>query len=103
MVAAWAKAGAEAVWIGQNDFALVTFHVGGEGKEGEVPGFRFKVWQPEVLGRLPQPEGGFGLSFIDTKLTDAGLKELAGLKSLRTLDLETHESDRRRPEGLMNR
>ena len=42
-------------------------------------------WKPGVIGKLPQPQHGFGLFLSYTKVTDAGLKELAGLKSLQSL------------------
>ena len=39
------------------------------------------------------------LNLDDTKVTDAGLKELAGLKSLQSLDLYKHQGDGRGAEG----
>jgi internalin A len=95
IVAAWVKAGAQAGWMGDEKFGWLVFRSGGEGKEGEVPAFGFKQWQPGVLSRLPQPERAFGLSLQPERafglslqtVTDAGLKELAGLKSLQALDL----------------
>ena len=40
------------------------------------------------------------LNLQHTKVTDAGLKELAGLKSLQTLDLSRYPGDGRRAEGV---
>ena len=63
-----------------------------EGKPGDLPAFRFFFWQEGRwqggrLAKLPAPAPAFGLSLRYTEVTDAGLKELAGLKSLQTLDL----------------
>ena len=89
----------------------LVFSLGRRGKEGELPTFKFRELQAGVLGRLPQPQRGFGLlldktnvsdaglielgrlellqtlGLNDTQVTDAGLKELAGLKSLQLLSL----------------
>ena len=76
-----------------------------EGKPGDLPAFSFNAnfnsmdyqhhpnavprgWLPEVrLAKLPAPALAFGLDLVNTQVTDAGLKELAGLKSLQMLDL----------------
>ena len=68
VIAAWEKAGAK--------FSLAM--MGG-------PGFRFELTPTEKLNALPPPEVPFGLSI--RRVTDAGLKELAGLKQLQTLIL----------------
>ena len=48
---------------------------------------QFSEWKEGVLAKLPDPGAAFGLSLNSTKVTDAGLKELAGLKSLQALYL----------------
>jgi hypothetical protein len=45
------------------------------------PAFRFADWKEGVVSRLPDPGEAFGLVIYRTGLTNAGLKELAGLKS----------------------
>jgi hypothetical protein len=49
--------------------------------------FQFPEWEGGVLVKLPDPGAPFGLCLNLTKVTDAGLKELAGLKSLEVLHL----------------
>ncbi len=52
-----------------------------------MPVFQFSEWEEGVLVKLPDPGAPFGLCLNLTKVTDAGLKELAGLKSLQALYL----------------
>lgn len=53
----------------------------------DLPGLRFFMWKAGVLAKLPDPGVPFGLFLAYEKVTDAGLKELAGLKSMRALSL----------------
>src|SRR5262245_45679699 len=87
VVDAWVKAGAKSGWIGLNEFYYPSFRMGEVGKSGEVPGFRFEEWKPMQLNQLPVPKQPFGLFLIFAPLTDSGLKELAAMKELHTLDL----------------
>src|ERR1700677_3049991 len=87
-VAAWEKAGAQAGWMGLDKDDYHVFRVGGEGKEGEVPAFGFKMWPSGVVGRLPQPDREFGLYLPFKQVNDAALKELAGLNFLQMLDID---------------
>ena len=122
LVAAWKKAGARVGWMSADQLVL-KFREGAEGKKGEVPAFRFPRWTAGVVAKLPQPQTAFGLDVqpdagngrgpegagrieelcnrwtSGTQVTDAGLKELAGLKSLQSLDLRQHEGNGRGPEG----
>src|ERR1700676_1452053 len=95
IVAVWEKASAQAGWLELN-FQESTGRVcppdrdtvlrfGEQGKEGEVPALWFKEWRPGVLGRLPLPERGLGLSLMG--VTNTRLKELAEMDSLLLLDL----------------
>ena len=86
LVAAWEKADARVGWMSADQFFL-NFREGVEGKKGEVPAFRFRTWTAGVVAKLPQPQTAFGLDFTNAQVTDAGLKELAGLKSLQSLNL----------------
>src|SRR5438270_3236639 len=87
--AAWEKAGAEVGWMSRPRGRYgVEFRPGvGEGKPGEVPAFRVRRWQAGVLAKLAAPEQAFGIDLSETKVTDAGLKELAGFKHLAALSL----------------
>ncbi|MCI0462651.1 MAG: hypothetical protein L0Z62_37355, partial [Gemmataceae bacterium] len=86
--AAWQKAGAKVGWMAVHKTGFFPFRVGNEGKAGEMPAFRLSPWQDGVLARLPSPQRGFGLDLSGSKVTDAGLKELAALKHLQWLDLD---------------
>ena len=87
LVAAWEKAGARVGWMADDQFGCPRPREGAEGKKGEVPAFRFWKWKAGVMAQLPQPQTAFGLYLTETQVTDAGLKELSGLKSLQSLDL----------------
>src|SRR5262245_37902199 len=111
LVAAWQKAGAKPGFMWLDSTGFLHFEEQPTGLAGAVPAFQFSGWKNGVVARLPVPSVSFGLrlSFTpvddaglkevaklrslhtlqlgDTKVTDAGLKELAGLKSLDTLDL----------------
>ena len=52
-----------------------------------MPAFRLVVWKAGVFAELPVPPVAFELDLGNTEVTDAGLKELAGLKSLQALVL----------------
>lgn len=83
---AWRCIGANVGWMkmepGDN---RPTFQV-----EGQIRGltvFQFTEWKEGVLAAMPDPGAPFGLGLNLTKMTDAGLKELASLKSLQELHL----------------
>ena len=76
-------AGAEVGWMRMNMFGVPVF--GAQYEAGAIPAFIFLTWQQGVLANLPDPGRAFVLNLFYTKVTDAGLKELAGLKSLQTL------------------
>ena len=84
LVAAWEKAGAAVGWMSVFKFGFIMFRKGGEGEKSEVPAFYFSKLTAGVVAKLPQPQMAFGLCL---KVTDAGLKGLAGLKRLQSLDL----------------
>ena len=93
LVAAWKKADARVGWMSVDRFGgFGWFREDTEGKKGEVPAFAFFDWTAGVVAKLPQPQTVFGLDLSFTgdfaaPLTDAGLKELTGLKSLQSLNL----------------
>ena len=88
-VQAWKKAGAHVGWVSVNPDGgyFPEFYSEKRGRAGEVPAFGFPAWTAGVLPRLPVPGAAFGLNLWDTGVTDAGLKDLAGLKSLQSLAL----------------
>jgi hypothetical protein len=90
VVQAWEKAGARAGWMGSRrvgGYLLFSDQLKELESDRTVPAFRFPAWESGRIGKLPVPERGFGLSFRNTLLTDAGVKELAGLKNLASLSL----------------
>ncbi len=87
IVEAWKKAGAEVGWMRVNKFGSLEFLPVKEGKLGDLPAFRFSRWQEGRLAKLSAPAAAFGLDLRGAQVTGAGLKELAGFKSLQTLGL----------------
>ena len=87
IVAEWKKEGARVGWLGRTGVGYLVFHGDDQSMEADVSAFQFKPWQAGVIGRLPVPPRGFGISLSGTKVTDAGLKELAAFRSLQALDL----------------
>jgi internalin A len=96
IVKAWSDAGASVGWMKWEDNGAPKgpkFHAQEKGEIKAMPVFQFSDWKEGVLVKLPDPGVPFGLSLNLTKktdagVTDAGLKELAGLKSLQELDLD---------------
>ena len=100
IVKVWQDAGAEVGWMGVYENGWLSFfrdeketqaYRGGEKLlSNAVPSFRLCRYAPRKVGNLPVPKTAFGLAFglgVNTKVTDAGLEKLAGLKSLQALDL----------------
>jgi hypothetical protein len=91
LVAAWEKAGARVGWMRLHTARLVgptAFLPLKERPEADyVPAFQFRSWPEGVVPKLPAPAVSFGLDLRETKVTDAGLKDLAGLQSLQVLRL----------------
>ena len=77
--------------MGLDDFGFLSFRVGADRKDRDVPAFEFDVGRPNLRGGLPRPKGAFGLSLGLSQVKDADLQELAKMKSLQTLDL--HDTD----------
>src|SRR5205807_1684624 len=87
VVKAWQAAGAEVGWL-RHELGYLQFVTGpGQEQPGDVPAFQFRAWRDGTLPKLPDLGRGFGLSLYGTQVTDAGLKEIAGLKSLQSLSL----------------
>src|SRR5262249_10790670 len=86
--AVWKKAGAEVGWMGvSGKFGYQEFRMQPDGLAGAVPAFRFAKWRENILAGLPDPAMPFGLYLDFASVTDAGLRELAGLRSLQSLSL----------------
>lgn len=90
IVAAWQKAGAVPGFMGLTSDGYLAYQEKATGLAGAIPAFQFiTAWKDGVVTKLPVPEAAFGLHLTGTQVTDAGLKELAGLKSLHTLTLNS--------------
>ncbi len=96
IVQAWRDAGANVGWMNMNLYLNRHIFAAEDDarsprewwdRTSRMPVFQFTVWEEGVLARLPDPGAPFGLCLNSTKMTDAGLKELAGLKSLQALYL----------------
>jgi internalin A len=88
VVAAWTGAGATGGWVVTNPAdGWLLFHTGVVAEPGALPAFKFPKWRAGALDKLPQPAQPFGLDLNLTKVQDADLQELAGLKNLRWLNL----------------
>ena len=85
IVAAWKNAGAEVGWM--RFLYILQFVPAGQGEPGDLPAFRFSPWRHGLLAKLADPGRAFALDLSGTDLTDAGLKELTGLKSLKMLGI----------------
>jgi hypothetical protein len=84
VVRAWQQAGAEAGWLRVEEHGgWWFFHPLDESpRAGDMPGFRIRFWRAGFLSGLPAPQQPFGLDLGGAPVTDAELKELAGLKNL---------------------
>ena len=88
VVAAWENAGFAAGWVGPHKKnGSIRFSESLEDLDASkaVPFFKTDNWKPGVLESLPVPTSAFGL--LPGQITDAGLKEVAKLQKLTTLDL----------------
>lgn len=88
-LAAWVKAGAQVGWVGMDEYDSIVFRTQPDGLTALVQGFGFAEWQENLLAELLDPGVPFGLDLGYRQVTDAGLKELAGLTSLQTLNLRS--------------
>jgi hypothetical protein len=87
IISAWKKAGAEVGWMRVNKSGFPEFLPEKQGMAGDLPAFKFLSWQDGLFAKLPAPTHTFGLDLSHTKVPNAGLKELAGLTTLQTLEL----------------
>lgn len=94
IVDAWKAAGAKVGWLRikqlgfrSRQFVFHEFEAGQPAAPGDVPAFHLVRWQTGQLAKLPAPTAAFGLFLFRAEVTDAALKELAGLKRLQRLDL----------------
>src|SRR5262245_45555985 len=97
IVKAWRDAGAEAGWMKdvppQRSGGYEFWRQWRDKVEiGALPAFRFHPENPDVLARLPDPGVDFGLDFHCSPVTGPWLKNMAGLKSLRSLNVGGSQS-----------
>src|SRR5262245_8896046 len=86
VVKAWQNAGFAFGWHGTDKGGSMTWQDRPDGLKGALPAFRPKGrGKLESLPDLPDPKVPFALNLEFTKVTDAGLKPIAGLKSLTIL------------------
>ena len=85
VVNSWTDAGAEVGWMQAKEPDYFKFLSRNIGIAEAIPAFRFRFRQQSMSAELPDPGTPFGL--VVSSVTDAGLKELAGLKSLQSLSL----------------
>src|SRR5262249_52116183 len=86
--ASWEKAGAVFGWVSVDPHGYLVWQPGEEQpRAGALPGFRFDVFPAGGLKGLTPPEVAFGLWLEASRVTDADLKALAGLKELQALSL----------------
>lgn len=85
---AWERSGAMTGWVGRDENGALGFRAGGQGKKGEVPGFRLVRWEAGALAKLPAPAAAFGLDLSSSAAGDADMKDLARMKSLDTLNAD---------------
>jgi hypothetical protein len=92
VVKAWTKAGAKTAWAGflrGTGRPYISPSRDSLDKATSVPAFTFRDWRMGMATRLPAPATPFGLDLAGATITDANLKELAGLKGLVYLDLSS--------------
>ncbi|MCH8048250.1 MAG: hypothetical protein IID44_31530 [Planctomycetes bacterium] len=106
VVRAWEEAGATAGWMGEGEYGHLQYGFSYKPAELQgllplelkrvLPAFEFHRWKDGVLSTLPVPKTPFGLQFPEflrfrrPNVTDAGLKQLAAMKSLRFLSLDSY-------------
>ena len=65
IVTAWKEAGADVGWLRADQTGYQLLFVPEQaGKPGDVPAFRFTVWQAGHLAKLPAPATAFGWTFL---------------------------------------
>ena len=93
VVAAWREADASSAgWAEHGFLSGVSPRRGGQGRGSANFRVRTSV-EGRVLAKLPSPEHPFGLLLSYANVTDAGLKELAGLKLQNLVLYETKVTD----------
>lgn len=92
VVQAWRDAGADLGWMKDTPPRPTAGYEYWEPfrekvQPGAIPAFRFHPEKEGVLVKLPDPGVPFGLDTHCSAITDTELKELAGLKSLQSLNI----------------
>ena len=87
VVTAWREAGAQVGWIGLDENGRLLFFRQSRNAASDMPAFHSVLWREGRIRNLPDPGSTFALDL--SGITDAGLKELAGLDSLKGLKLSS--------------
>jgi hypothetical protein len=80
---AWHKAGAHLGWWERDEFGYRPFSETRPKDGTALPAFFCSEFDAGVIARLPAPSVPFALDLSNSKLTDAGLRELHGFDKLR--------------------
>ena len=87
---AWKAAGAEPGWMRKKEAGHTGFMIDIERVTADdLPAFEMHKVKPGAIAKLPDPGIPFGLRFNFADITDDGIKELVGLKSLTVLNLSS--------------
>ncbi|MBN9524421.1 hypothetical protein J0H58_38890 [bacterium] len=88
VVKAWKAVGAKAGWANRVQF--FDYRPDVENAPELLPYLSLKTFKPGIVADLPAPDVTFALYQSGTDITDAGVKELAALKTLRRLELSAN-------------
>ncbi|VAX00091.1 hypothetical protein MNBD_GAMMA21-2496 [hydrothermal vent metagenome] len=84
---AWGQAGALIGWLAVSEHGQWRYLEGKPDGVDSLPVFLWQEYKPGVIARLPAPSVPFAIGLGGTKMDNSGLKELASLQYLRSLDL----------------
>ncbi len=87
VVTAWGQAGALVGWLALSEHGQWQYLQDKPGDVDSLPVFLWQEYKPGVIAKLPPPSVPFALGLGGTKINNVGLKELARLQNLRSLDI----------------
>src|SRR5262249_50751755 len=89
VVKAWTAAGLEVGWFDMKPGSLP--YLQKNARADALPGFLFDRWRENTLAKLPDPGAPFGLQLYGSDVRKAALQELASMKNLQVLILQSTE------------